>query len=57
MSGDSTLLRSLPLLAFLCFALFWSVWAAASGIWVAIMPSLVVGSLLLGAALRGQGEA
>lgn len=57
MSGDSSLLRGLPLLVFLCFALFWSVWAAVSGIWVAMMPSLLVGSLLLGAALRGRGEA
>ena len=47
--------QALPLLMFLIFALFWGIWDIKQGLWVALVPSALVGvALLLRARLEGR---
>ena len=41
------LIQLLPLLMFLIFALFWGIWDIKQGLYVALIPSVIVGIMLL----------
>jgi len=56
-TSDSRLVRSLPLLIFAVFAIFWTGYDIALGLWLATLPSLGVLLVLVLHALRTGGEA
>jgi len=46
--------RSLALVPFLLFAAYWSVVDIVHGLWLQLVPSALVGLLLVAVALRGR---
>ena len=54
--GRGGLIHVLPLLMFLIFAIFWGAYDVVQGLWVALIPSVVVGAMLLLRALRPGSE-
>jgi hypothetical protein len=43
----STLIPRIPVVLFLIFAAYWSAWDLHFRLWVALLPSLLIGGLLL----------